>query len=389
MQRMQGVVQPYAWGSRTAIPALLGQEPTGEPQAELWLGAHPAGASTLDAEPLDAYVAREPERYVGARAVERFGPRLPYLIKVLAAERPLSLQAHPTREQAEAGFAREAADGVQKGKRVYSDDWPKPEAICALEDFEALCGFRDPATTYDLLRRLGVAAPGDLFAPLRDGSAGGLREVFARLLRLPEPAAVLDPVLAAARRVSDDAHAPADLRDLARTARELAEWYPDDPGVLAALLLNRVTLRRHEALFLPAGNLHSYLRGSGIEIMANSDNVLRGGLTAKPIAIEELLAIINFGAEVPAPVPCLEEASGVWRYVTPAPEFALWRLEVADSVAVPGTGSGRVLLLTEGEVEARSQSTLSLDQGAAAFLTADEQVELAGTGRAYLAAAGV
>lgn len=388
MQRMRGVMQPYAWGSTGTIPRLLGQEPTGEPQAELWLGAHPAGASALDGESLDAYVAREPERYVGARSVAEFGPRLPYLMKVLSAARPLSLQAHPTRAQAEAGHAREQREGVDPERRVYSDDWPKPEALCALEDFEALCGFRSPSETYELFVRLGAPGPLQLMEPLRAGGAEELETVFARVLRFPEPGRVVDEVRTAAQRVAGDS--AEEFEQFARTAVELAEWYPDDPGVLAALLLNRVQLQRDEALYLPAGNLHSYLRGSGIEIMANSDNVLRGGLTSKHVAVAELLTIIDFTPGPPIRLDCAEEAAGVWRYHAPAPEFTLWRLDVTGRALLPGNGSGRVLLVIEGDLTGIcGGEQLDLAKGSAAFLTADDQVVLEGDGRAFLAGSGL
>ena len=157
MERLAGVVQPYAWGSPTVIPELLGVEPSGEPQAELWFGAHPLAPSIAAGEPLDKVVDRDPEAVVGAASVDTFGPRLPYLLKVIAADRPLSLQAHPTRQQAEAGYAREEAAGVPRDAphRTYRDGWPKPEVLCALRDTEALCGFRDPTETYALFDQLG------------------------------------------------------------------------------------------------------------------------------------------------------------------------------------------------------------------------------------------
>ncbi|MFP5283389.1 MAG: hypothetical protein ACLGIF_08065 [Actinomycetes bacterium] len=225
-------------------------------------------------------------------------------------------------------------------------------------------------------------------APLREGGAAELAAVFARLLRDPGAGQVLNEVLAAARQVDVDGA----LGTFAATARELGGWYPGDPGVLAALLLNRVVLRRHEAMYLPAGNLHAYLRGSGIEIMANSDNVLRGGLTAKHVDVEELLKIIDFTPGRPEVLAGVAEAPGVWRYPTPAPEFALWRLEPTGALTLPGVGSGRALLVVEGaatiSVAATSQR-LELGRGEAAFLTAEEAVTLQGQGTAFLAASGI
>ena len=296
MQRLTGVIQPYAWGSRTAIPELLGVEPTGEPQAELWFGAHPLAPSTVDGEPLDKVVAEDPVGVIGRASVEAFGPRLPFLLKVIAAAQPLSLQAHPSREQAEAGYAREQAAGVPRDAphRTYRDGWPKPELLCALVETEALCGFREPRETYHMFDKVGVSSALELVAPLANDdvpTAERLRVVFSRLLRLkPDERSVISEVAQAA----EAAKGPDDLASFARTAWELNAYYPGDPGVLAALLMNRITLQSGDALFMPPGNLHAYLRGGGVEIMANSDNVMRGGLTPKYVDVDELLAILDF-----------------------------------------------------------------------------------------------
>ena len=386
VKRMTGVVQPYAWGSTTTIPELLGLEPTGEPQAELWLGAHPNAPSAVDGRRLDRWAAENPQTVVGARSVAMFGPRLPFLVKVLAAAQPLSLQAHPSREQAEAGYAREQAAGIPRDAphRVYRDGWPKPEVLCALEKTEALCGFREPNATYRLFERLGVRQALDLVAPLRDGGPAELGQVFERLLRLAGPER---DVVGAVARAAAHARPEAGLGDFARTAAELAVFYPDDPGVLAALLMNRLTLEVNQALFMAAGNLHAYLRGSGVEIMANSDNVMRGGLTPKHVDVVELMKVLDFTPGRPALIEGTEEAPGVWRYRAPVPEFALWRLEVSAPVPVPGAGSGRVLLVTAGSMTARGESDeLDLDRGQAAFLLAEEQVTLTGSGTAFVGA---
>lgn len=249
MQPVRGVVQHYAWGDEEFIPTLLGVEPDGRPWAELWLGTHPHGPATVD----------------GRQLVEIAGP-LPYLLKVLSAAEPLSLQAHPTKEQAEAGF--------RAGR--YADDQPKPELLVALTRFEALCGFRPVAATLDLLEDVGADH-------LRQVITGrGLGEALAGLLRRDIPSA---PAVAAAVRSE---------RPEARRVRALAERYPHDPGVAVALLLNQVVLSAGEALFLGPGNLHAYLRGAGIELMGASDNVVRGGLTAKPLDIDELLTVVDF-----------------------------------------------------------------------------------------------
>jgi mannose-6-phosphate isomerase len=394
MERLAGVVQPYAWGSPTVIPELLGVEPTGQPQAELWFGAHPLAPSTAAGEPLDKIVDRDPETVVGAASVAAFGPRLPFLIKIIAAERPLSLQAHPTRQQAEEGWAREEATGVPRDAphRTYRDGWPKPEVLCALRDTEALCGFRDPDRTYALFRQLGVSSVLSLVAPLGDQSMPAMERlglVFGRLLRLERAERPLvDGVLSAAAALVDD---DPEVQAFARTATEIGSFYPSDPGVLAALLMNRITLRPNEALYLPAGNLHAYLSGGGVEIMANSDNVVRGGLTAKHIDVAELLRVVDFTPGFGGLVEPRQEAPGVWRYPVPAPEFAFWRLELGeDTVPVPATGGGRILLVTEGSATLRSDAAeLELARGESALLTAAERATVAGRATVFMGAPGV
>ncbi len=391
MDRLVGKIQPYAWGSTTFIPELLGEKPTGEPLAELWLGAHPLAPASVGGEPLDDLVAEDPRIMVGSASVAEFGPRLSYLLKVLAADKPLSLQAHPSRAQAEEGYTREQEAGVPRDDptRTYRDGWPKPEVLCALGDAEVLCGFRQPTETYELFEQLGVESALALVQPLKDGGAPALEEVFGRMLRLTDTVRqVIAEVVQAAEQVGDDQP----LAEFAETAHELAHLYPDDPGVLAALLMNRLTLHTYEAIFLPAGNLHAYLHGNGIEIMANSDNVLRGGLTSKHIDVEELMKVLDFAPAVPRLVPCVESPEGVWRYETSVPEFALWRLEPgAARVPVPRPRSGRVLLVTDGTVTVRApgQDELILAKGESAFLTADDNAEVTGEAVVFVAGPGI
>jgi len=393
MERLTGVIQPYAWGSRTAIPEFLGVEPTGEPQAELWFGAHPLAPSDVDGEPLDKLVAHDPVRVVGRASVEAFGPRLPFLLKIIAAAQPLSLQAHPSREQAAAGYAREQAAGVPRDapQRTYRDGWPKPELLCAFVETDALCGFREPAATYQMFEKLAVDSALTLVAALADAdvpAAERLRVTFSRLLRLtPDERSVISELAQAAEAIQE----PDDVASFARTASELNTYHPGDPGVLAALLMNRITLQPGDALFMPSGNLHAYLSGGGVEIMANSDNVMRGGLTPKYVNVDELLAVLDFTPGLRGLITPLEESPGVWRYPTPAPEFTLWRLEPhAESAAVPAAGSGRILLVTDGELTAMSTTTrLDLGRGEAALLSAGEEAAVTGRGTAFVGGPGV
>ena len=396
MDPLTGSVQHYAWGSTTALPAFLGVEPDGRPQAELWLGAHPSAPSRVGDRSLADAIAADSHGVIGDTAVEEFGPQLPYLLKVLAAAQPLSLQAHPTRAGAEDGFAREERAGIDRGAptRLYRDDWPKPEMLVALGDVEALCGFREPDQTYALFTRLGVPAATDLVSPLQGGGPDQLAEVFARVLGLTdgERAVVAQVVTAAAELIeAGDAAADADLARFARTAVELDEHYPGDPGVLAALLMNRLGFGRFQGLFLPAGNLHAYLHGIGVEIMANSDNVMRGGLTPKHVDVSELLAILDFTPGVPPLVDVVAESPGVFRYRTPAPEFALWRIEADPAgVLLPATASGRVVLVVEGEVEVGvGTETRSLARGASVFGYPGETLTVSGGGIVMVAAPGI
>ncbi len=362
MHRLEGALRQYAWGSRTALAGLCGRPvPSPHPEAELWFGAHPAdpavlvGADGAGSSLLDAIDAA-PDRELGRAVTGRYGDRLPYLLKVLAAAEPLSLQAHPSAAQAAAGFARENRSRIpiDSPERNYRDASHKPELIVALEPFDALAGFRVPAATVELLRALSVAELGgyiDLLAAQPDSS--GLRTLFTTWITLPQSAlcALIPRVLDGCERylAGSDGTFAAEVR----TACELADSYPDDAGVLASLLLNRITLAPGEGLYLGAGNLHSYLHGLGVEIMANSDNVLRGGLTPKHVDVPELLHVLDF-EPLPEPIVVATEAlgDGAVRYSTPAPEFTLTRLELdrGQQREIPSRGPA-VLLCTAGSVE--------------------------------------
>ncbi|WP_411106938.1 mannose-6-phosphate isomerase, class I [Streptomyces sp. cmx-4-9] len=381
MDRLTNTIRPYAWGSTTAIPALLGTEPTGEPQAEMWMGAHPGAPSRLDrgagATTLGAVIDADPEGELGAAAVARFGPRLPFLLKLLAAGAPLSLQVHPDLEQARAGFEDEErrAIPVDAGHRNYKDPNHKPEMICALTPFDGLCGFRPPHEAADLLDGLGV----DSLKP------------YADLLRAhPEDAAlreVLTAVLTADREetaatVAEAAAAAVRLGGPYEPYAALVHDYPGDPGVIAAMLLNHVRLQPGEAMFLGAGVPHAYIAGLGVELLANSDNVLRAGLTPKHVDVPELLKVTKFTAgdpEVLRPEGGAEEV-----YETPIDEFRLSRFVLAPGGAshtLPH-GAPQILLCTAGSPRA---GELTLAPGESVFVPAGEKTELSGTGTVFRA----
>lgn len=384
MRALTGRIQPYAWGSRAAIAAIQGRDvPSATPEAELWLGAHPAAPSTVDGVSLADLVAADPDGTLGA--ARRFG-RLPFLLKLLAADQPLSLQAHPDAAQARAGFDAEEAAGtpLSAPDRNYKDPYHKPEMIVALTDFDALCGFAPPVSTAALLDTFDQPALAPVVAALR---AGDLRTAVPTLLELPAATCaetVAGVVATAAKQAAGD---PAYA-----LAADLGERYPGDPGVLVALLLNQVRLRPGQALYAPAGVLHAYLTGVGVELMAASDNVLRGGLTPKHVDVPELLRVLRFEAATP-PVADPEPAgAGVdaWPALLPGvEEFALRRARVGgpyEEVVVPGDGP-RVLFCVSGRVIADDGTdTLSLGPGGAAFVGADRPaVRLTGYGEVYQA----
>ena len=372
----------YAWGSTTLLADLEGREPSGRPEAEVWFGDHPGSpARVADGRTLDAWLAAE-GRAAGAPE------RLPYLLKLLAAASALSIQAHPTVAQAQEGFAREDAAGVpvDAAHRTYRDLNHKPELIVAVSDeFVALAGLRDVGDTRRLLAVLGDAA-----APLSAALAASdpetaLRRALVWALSGATPDDLLAFLAAVHSARSDEFAAELD------NAHRLIAEHPGDPGVVVALLMNLVTLRRGEGLFVDAGVLHAYVRGLGVEIMAASDNVLRGGLTPKHIDVDELLSIVDTTpgpARVVRPRP---DGEGIGRYDVPVADFALTTVEVRGSaVEVPLSGTALVVA-TEGDVTVAGGGgdAVPLRPGRAVLVAPDESaVVLHGTGRVYLAEPG-
>jgi mannose-6-phosphate isomerase len=400
VELMHNRVRPYAWGSRIAIAELLGEPtPSPHPQAELWIGAHPADSSTLitpDGElPLTEVIKADPVAALGAPTHQRFDSRLPFLLKVLAAAEPLSLQAHPSAEQAARGFALEEAAGIPRtsGQRNYGDSFHKPELICAMTELHALCGFREPSTTVRLLAALEVKQL-DHYLGLLSGQPDlhGTRALFSSLITIPP--STLGPLLAEVLAACvEKLRQPGEFAVEYKTALELGERYPGDPGVLASLLLNRITLQPGQAIYLPAGNLHAYLAGVGIEIMANSDNVLRGGLTPKHVDVPELMRVLDF---TPGPVDVLHGDLGLpgeWVYRTPAAEFRLSRLEPVPQPRNITHDGPQVLLTVDGEIEVTDETTgaeLTVPRGHSVWIAAgDGPVWLSGSGSAFRATDGL
>jgi len=389
---LECTVMPYAWGSRTAIASLTGRPtPSDGPEAEMWMGAHPLAPSVVERDgsrrTLDAIVAGDPERELGADVVRAFGPRLPFLLKVLAADEPLSLQAHPDAARARAGFEAEERRGVplDAPERSYKDPWHKPELLCALGPFDALSGFRAPEATLRLFDALAVAELDDVLAPLRRSpDARGLAASFRAVMTMPHDARtrVVEATVAACARGGGDFAAERAL------AQRLATLYPGDIGVVSALFLELVHLEPGEAVYLGAGNLHAYLSGVGVEIMASSDNVLRGGLTKKHVDVPELLSVLDFGggpARVLRPRAVDEHE---WVYDTPAREFRLSKIELSGEIARTPRGP-EILLVTEGSASMSAGDaprSLAIERGRSVFVPAStRRYTLAGTATVYRA----
>lgn len=355
--KLQNAIMPYAWGSHSAIAELLGQPvPSDSPQAELWMGAHPKAPSKVwyqgRRQSLAELVRQDPLPIVGQWVLSHFGAQLPFLFKVLAVAQPLSIQAHPDQQMARQGFARENERDIPLSAphRNYRDDRHKPECVCALTPFLALCGFRQPA---EIRRLLEPICPSD-FRPALDAlgmarADQGLRTFFEGLMGMASPTRhdLLNHIVPAARKMADQEPA---YDWLVR----LNEAYPGDVGVLSPLILHLIRLQPGQALFLPSGRLHAYLEGVAIELMANSDNVLRGGLTPKHVNVDELLRVLDFQYQpvsVIAPRPLGPQKRC---YPSPVEEFALCVLDLQPDSPYdsgPRAAVPEILLCIQGSAE--------------------------------------
>ena len=357
------------------------------PEAELWFGAHPGDPAWLQTDDgeqslLDT-LREDPEGQLGAAVCSRFGNALPFLVKVLAADEPLSLQAHPSAEQAVEGFNREERAGIpiSAPNRNYRDPSHKPEILVALGQFEALAGFRPAERTVELMRALGVSDL-DPFINLLDAQsdADGLRALFTTWITAPQPDIdVLVPVVLEGA-INYVRSGKRKFAAEAKTVLELGERYPGDAGVLASLLLNRISLAPGEAIYRPAGNLHASLEGVGVEVMANSDNVLRGGLTPKHVDVPELLRVLDFTPAADVVIrPDIAADGTELVYDTPAPEFAVSVLSIdgdqlGHEIDAPTRHDGpQILLCTQGETVVHAKSSkVTLQRGSAAWVSADD-----------------
>ncbi len=399
MGLLTGAIQHYDWGDERFLPDLQGRAPTGRPEAEWWLGTHPRGPSTLEASgrPLAEVIADDPAASLGAPAAERFG-ELPFLAKILAAARPLSIQTHPSAEQARRGFDREEAAGIPRDDpaRVYADPGHKPELICALTRFDALCGFRPVAETIELLAGLGGPVAAEISERLAPGDrpeaevttaalAGFLRDDPATVARL------VAGLVEAGRRALDSDHddraAGARSAGAVRWLVTLGQDHPRDPGVLAALLLDHVVLEPGQALFLGPGNVHAYLHGAGVEVMASSDNVIRGGLTTKHVDVDELVEVV---AGAPRDTPVQTPAGSRHTYDVPVADMSLTRVELDGRSPEPLAPGPRIVIVTDGKVvvDRAADGPLTVPKGRAAWVPANCDAALTGTGVAHVVGAG-
>jgi mannose-6-phosphate isomerase len=394
MDVLEPVVQPYAWGSHRAIAEIQGRPaPTPGPEAELWMGAHPKSPSGLVRDghqtTLDQVISADPAAELGRGCTGMFGPRLSFLLKILAPEKALSIQVHPGRAQAEAGYRAENERGIALGDRArnYVDDWPKPELLCAVTRFEVLAGFRATADALAVLTAL-EAAP---LAPVTEelATSGNRLAALEAILSWPprqQQELQRDVLAGCARLAAGDGPYAAACAAIAAVAAD----HPGDQGLVAALLLNYSVLEPGAALYMPAGGLHAYIKGVGIELLANSDNVLRAGLTPKHVDVPELLRLVDPEVAVPVIYPRPVSPSSVV-YDTPAPEFQLYRTALTGPPATLPDAGPRIVLCIEGTGELRNRAgeAVKLGRGESCFVSAaDGAVTAAGQGAAFVAASG-
>jgi mannose-6-phosphate isomerase len=394
--KLNNTVKYYDWGSPEWIPDLLRQPNTdGKPWAELWMGVHPEGPSALAAGGLSLpdLINQDLHHYLGEAA--SFG-NLPFLFKVLAAGKPLSIQAHPDLAQARSGFAEENRRGLPLAapNRNYKDANHKPEILCALTSFTAMGGFREIPEIVRRLDALNCPALRFPFAALKQVSAAeALRDFLTALLGL-DPEARRE--LTRRVRALPSEQGPVEFAGEWKYAAFFAELYPDDPAIIAPLYLNLFHLKPGEAVYIPAGVLHAYIHGLGVELMANSDNVLRGGLTPKHIDAPELTRVLNWVPMKPEILHPVEAGPGLSAYNTPAREFRLFYIEGnGASHSLPGRGPV-IALVTEGEARLRFKGgagieELALNRGESAFVSArrpGEELNISGAFTIYAAGTG-
>lgn len=395
MQPLTPTSRRNPWGSPTAIPHALGMEPDGRTMAEAWFGAYPTAPSVVEiaggATTLAALIEQDPVAALGDDVVAQFGPRLPYLVKLIAADSPLSLQLHPEAGRAAEGFAAQEAAGVRRDDpaRSLPDPYGRPELLYALTAVEAVCGLRTPRRAAQLLEGLDTPLTRRLAGLLAatPGRAGLIAAMHHLLDPDTRPSAdeVGEATTACAQRLWDGS--PSARAD--RTVVALGEEHPGDVGAVASLLCNAVSLAPGEAMFVPPGTVHAYLSGLAVEVLAASDNELRGALTLKPVDPRGLLGALDDTAGAPLRI-APERFHRVTRvFRAPVEEFELAVTGVDDDVSHPLPARGpRVLVCLDGHVDVEGDAGgLTLGRGSGAFAAAaDGRLRVSGRGTLVQAA---
>lgn len=390
MELLRPVLRDYAWGSRTAIPGLLGQPPADAPVAEAWFGAHGTGSALLpDGQTLQQAISQDPVAALGEDVVARFGPELPFLTKFIAPAHPLSLQVHPSQQQAALGWVREERAGtpLDAAHRTYKDPNHKPEMVYALTPFEALSGFRTTRRAREVVRGLRAPLIDGAVRRLEHGSSvQGMRAAFEYvLLGARDRDADVDAVVEQVAERVDAGASPSEHTD--SFVLRIAEHFPGDRGIVAALLLNPVTLHAGEALFVPAGAVHAYLSGLAVEIMASSDNVIRAGLTPKHIDTRGLVDIVDVQPAPPIRIAPESLNAHTRVFCAPVEDFEFVVIDVSDQSVGFGEYGPRIAVALDGSPTVTAASAgstsgpITLSPGQAVFLAHGEAGEASGTGR--------
>lgn len=382
--RLTGQVQHYAWGGKNYIASLIGLNSVkDQPCAEWWLGAHPSAPSEIEnvtgKQSLIEFLSQNPTA-LGQVSRQQFGDELPYLLKILDVEKPLSIQLHPTKAQAEKGFEAENAKGVSltDSTRTYKDRNHKPEMMIALSDFWLLHGFKKKSQILATLNARPSLQP--LAEKLGKQS---LAEFYADVMLADQSTLAnwLLPIMEANQQSYKNGELVLDNPDYwVLYTMEAMAISPEklDAGLVCFYLFNIVHLKEGEGIFQDAGIPHAYLRGQNVELMACSDNVIRGGLTPKYVDIVELLKIVDCCEVIPQIISAAPQNQSEFTYKTPVNDFALAQIRVESQQHTEvNLQSAGILLVMQGELKIQEKSTaLTLKQGESAFITADSHVEI-------------
>jgi mannose-6-phosphate isomerase, class I len=366
IKKIHGVIKDYSWGGRDYLPSLFSYVPTGAPQAEAWFGTHSAGeAMTEEGETLSSFIAKDPVSALGEGAVKEFGGKLPLLLKVLAIQKPLSIQCHPDKAMAKEGWAKESeyrkSHGIEEWN--YKDDNEKAEVIFALTPITAMCGFRP----FDAI----VAHSKELFPKSYEkylDRAESIDVFFRTLYSLPKAdlKELLDEYLTSLEN-NDEEFTKGQFLTEKGIALSAAKEYPLDPGLVCPYILNVVHLRVGEGLYLEPRTLHAYVYGNGIELMSNSDNVLRGGLTPKKVDLEELLHVMKAEAGGGEKCPLTSDKFGRTEVITPSDAFEL--LSISSGMYEIRERNAGIVLVTEGVARfSYGGEHIELRRGESAFI---------------------